>query len=248
MATLRTSFSAAGTESGGATYDSASVAINGDDTVFVLVGASDGSPVVPDSVTWDPTGAAQALTRISSTGNEAVGGFGFATIWMGQGLNPTTAVFRAAWTPSQGEQIIGGLVCTGVSTGTPYGTIGTATATDSTAVATSCSSTSGQLILGFVHYVDTAPDGKVFNSPSGAETFEVGTTGSGFDRIAAQSATASGGSTNVTWTLSAASSANSWRVFAIPVIDDVPMVIELVTNDLKKRSWRPRPFAPGNVR
>lgn len=226
---LRTQFSAAGTEAGGTTFDSASIALLAGDSVYVIFGCSDSTPAAPTGVKWDPTGANQSLTSVS---DQACGANGRSTVWVGQGLTPATAVFRATWSATQGEQVAGGVVLTGVASGTPNGTVGTGTAANNASATATATTTSGQYVLGMCHNVNTGPAGVTTFTPTSGnnERFDVSTAPSGFDAITAADQTAAGASTNTTWTISQTSSGQQWRAFAIPVnaaVGGVPMLTTL---------------------
>lgn len=212
----RTAFSATGTEAGGTTFDSASIAILAGDTVYVMFASSDSTPAAPTGVKWDPTGANQSLASVA---DQACGPNGRATVWRGQGLTPATAVFRATWGGAgQTEQVAGGVALTGVSTTTPNGTIGTGTGTTSASATATATTVSGQFVFGMCHNVNTVPSGATtFTATSGTERFDVSTSPSGFDAITGADQTAAGASTNTTWTISQTSGSQDWRAFAIPV-------------------------------
>lgn len=215
-AARRTEFSAAGTEAGGTTFDSASVTLLAGDTVYVMFASSDSVPAAPTGVQWQP--GAQALTKVA---DQLCNTNGRATVWRGQGLTPGTGVFRGTWGGSgQTEQIAGGVVLTGVDTTTPNGTIGTGAAVNNTSATATCNTTSGQLVLGMCHNLHLSPPGiTTFTPTSGTERFDVSTTPLGNDAITAADQAAAGASTNTTWTVSIGDPSQGWRAFAIPVND-----------------------------
>lgn len=230
-AALRTTFSAAGTEAGGTTFDSASVTIQAGDTVYVMFASSDTTATAPTGVVWVP--GSQSLT--DKVADQPCGPNGRSTIWRAQGLTPGTGVFRGTWGGSgQTEQIAGGVALTGVDTTTPNGTIGTGTAHLNVSATATATTTSGQFVLGMCHIVNTTASSATTFSPTSGnnERFDVPTAPTGFDAITAADQTAAGSSTSTTWTIS--QTVDDWRAFAIPV-NDAPVSTTLGV--LGKRLW-----------
>lgn len=180
--------------------------------MYVLVGASAGSPSNPSSCKWDPTGVNESLTQVGSTLTHW--SFARATLFRGVGLTAKTSVFRATWPQPQDERIIGVWVGSGIDTTTPNGTVATATGTNTTPTATA-TTTAGQLVLMLAMASKDNTAARTFNSPTGTERFDAATSPSDYDNVAAQDLTASGSSTSPQWTLSG--SVNGWAAFVIPL-------------------------------
>lgn len=214
MAATYSASGAQGSSVGSTTQDSPSITVPSGNVCYVLVNNSDGSPAAPTGVVWDAGGVNQSLTQVSTTLSYGV--YWRASLWRGVGLTAKTSAFRATWGASQGERIVGAWVGTGIDTTTPNGTIGTNSATGSTALSGSATTTAGQLVLAFGAFGHVNNTLTTLNSPSGTERFDVTTLPDYYDTAAVQEQTASGASTTATWT---AGNTGDWGIFVVPLND-----------------------------
>lgn len=214
MAATYSASGAQGSSVGSTTQDSPSITVPSGNVCYVLVNNSDGSPAAPTGVVWDAGGVAEALTQVSTT--LSYGTYWRATLWRGVGLTAKTSAFRATWSGSQGERIVGAWVGTGIDSGTPNGTIATNSATGSTALTGTATTTAGQLVLAFGAFGHVNNTLTTLNSPSGTERFDVTTLPDYYDTAAVQEQTASGSSTTMTWT---AGNTGDWGIFVVPLND-----------------------------
>ena len=214
MAAAYSAAAAQGSSAGSTTQDSPSITVPSGNVCYVLVNNSDGSPAAPTGVVWDAGGVAEALTQVSTT--LSYGTYWRATLWRGVGLTAKTSAFRATWSGSQGERIVGAWVGTGIDSGTPNGTIATNSATGSTALTGTATTTAGQLVLAFGAFGHVNNTLTTLNSPSGTERFDVTTLPDYYDTAAVQEQTASGSSTTMTWT---AGNTGDWGIFVVPLND-----------------------------
>lgn len=223
-AAFRTSTGSATAGSSSTTQDSPSIALQSGDTVYVLVASSDGTPVVPSSVIWDPGVANESLTSINDSTNWSPSGpYGRTTVWRAQNLTAKTAVFRATWGSAQGERVVVVWVGTGINTTTPNGTIVATTGTATSVSSGNATTTTGQLVVGFAHLLDISGTATTLalNSPNGTERTEVFTgTSFPYDCAAVQDISAGGSTQAITWT-AGGTSANyeGFRAIAIPLND-----------------------------
>jgi hypothetical protein len=179
-----------------------------------MAGSSDGSPTTVSSVVWDAAGVNESFgSAVSTQGPWST--YGYSSIF--RLANPTakSAAITVTYSASQSERIMSVWVGTGLDTGTPNGTIGTATGTGNTLSATATTST-GQLVLLFGHAISNGPL-VAFNSPTGTERNEAATVTNTYDTAGVQEQTASGSSTAPSWTLNG--NQTGWSAFAIPLND-----------------------------
>lgn len=203
-----------GSSSASTTQDSPSITVPSGNVCYALVVSSDGSPADPSGVAWDPTGVNEALTKLGAT--LSYGTYFKASLYRGVGLTAKTGIFRATYSASQGERLVLVWAGTGIDSGTPNGTIATATGTNTTPTA-SATTTAGQLVLALAAQGITVNTLRTFNSPSGTERVEAATSPDTYDSGAIQDQTASGSSTAPQWTLSGAT--DGWGIFVVPLND-----------------------------
>ena len=194
-----------------ATIDSPSITVSGSNKVlYVFVGDSAGTPLDPSGVVWDPTGVNETLTKLDT---QDFGTVANCSIWRKIAPSDATAVVRVTWAANKDEQGIIAWVETGLDQTTPNGTIAKATGAGTTTVsAGAVTTTNGQRLLQFGQFLDTSPNARTYDSPTGTERHDLAMTPSNYDGIAAQEQTASGSSTTPTWTMSSA--ADGWGSFA----------------------------------
>lgn len=203
-----------GSSSASTTQDSPSITVPSGNVCYALVVSSDGSPADPSGVAWDPTGVNESLTKLGAT--LSYGTYFKASLYRGVGLTAKTGVFRATYSASQGERLVLVWAGTGIDSGTPNGTIVTATGTNTTPTATA-TTTAGQLVLALGASGITVNTLRTWNSPSGTERVEAATSPDTYDSGAIQDQTASGSSTAPQWTLSNA--VDGWGIFVVPLND-----------------------------
>jgi len=204
-------------DAGSTTYASDAITISGTDKVlYVMAFSSDGSPVTPSGVVLDSAGVNESLTKIDE---QLHGTFGYASIWRRIAPSDVTAkVVTITWASSQSER---GAVCwveTGIDQTTPNGAITKTNDTSSSAISSGAvTTTTGDRVLNFAHAIDTGTfaGAGVFTSPSGTERIDGAISGTIYDVFAAQEQTASGASTNPSWTLS--ETPTGWVSFAFKV-------------------------------
>jgi hypothetical protein len=234
-------------DGGATTIDSNSFTVAEGDTVYAAIGNSDGTPVSPTSVVWDSVGVNQPFgDAVHNSGTIFTFG-NFAVFCASQSLTAKTAVFTATFPSAQTERVILIWAGPGIDINTPHGTIGTGTNTNTSVTATA-NTIAGQLVLGIGYALDLDVGATVaFTSPNGTERNEG--AAAPHDTVASQDITAGGATQAITWTLTGTTASFAgWYAVAIPLNDFVASSAELVVGQLKARTWRPRPFAPGNVR
>lgn len=206
-------------DAGATTQDSDAITISGTNKVlYVMAFSSDSTPAVPSGVVLDPTGVNEALTKLDDTTH---GTYGWASIWRLIAPSDVTAkIVRVTWGSNQSER---GVVCwveTGLDQTTPNGAVSKNTGTTSTAITSGAvTTTTGDRVLNFAHAIDTGTFGGAgqFTSPSGTERIDGAISGIIYDVFAAQEQTATGSSTDPSWTL--ASDGTGWASFAFKVTD-----------------------------
>lgn len=203
-----------GSSSASTTQDSPSITVPSGNVCYALVVSSDGSPADPSGCVWDASGVNESLTKLGAT--LSYGTYFKASLYRGVGLTAKTGVFRATYSASQGERLVLVWVGTGIDSGTPNGTIVTATGTNTTPTATA-TTTAGQLVLALAAQGITVNTLRTWNSPSGTERVEAATSPDTYDSGAIQDQTASGSSTAPQWTLSNA--VDGWGIFVVPLND-----------------------------
>lgn len=230
----------------GTTLETASFAIGGSNRIlYVAVPSGDGTPVIPSSVKWGGSGGT-SLTQISSTLDVSV--YGKHTLWRLIAPTATTSTVYVTWPSSQGERLVIAVAVEDADQTTPNGTVATATGTD-TAPTVNATTVSGDLVLDFAFQLDTGGQNIAFTDDVPDVIEHLFDAGMLYESAASSKETATGTSTTTSWTLNHTPTA--WGIFAFAVNaaggggggSGGPTI----QNQLK-RSYRPRPFAPGFAR
>lgn len=198
------------------TISSASFTLAGTNKVlYVLAGASSGSPITPSAVKWGGSGGV-SLTQVGSS--LSLGAFTNISIW--RLINPTsqTSTVHVTWGAAQDETWVIAANFQGVDQTTPNGTVATSTGAVSAAITVNATSTAGQLVVDFQSWLDLGNNGRTATVGAGQTSIEEieGPT-LGYEGAGASYETAAGTSTTMSWALSG--TVDNWGTFAFALND-----------------------------
>ena len=198
-----------------ATLETGSLTVSGSNRVlWVHVGSGAGTPVDPTSVKWGGSGGT-SLTQISTTLD--VGSNEKISVWRLISPAATSSTVYVTWPSAQDERWIIAVAVQDADQTTPNGTVATATGTSNTP-SVAATSTSGQLVLDFVSFLDTGSDTLTVGAGQTQLENIAGGAFSSFEGSASSTETASGSSTTMSWTISDVS-VNGWGIFAFAIND-----------------------------
>lgn len=184
----------------GSTYTTASYTIAGSNRVlYVLVGSGAGTPVDPSSVKWGGSGGT-SLTQIGTTID--MGAVVKISLWRLIAPASGANTIYVSWGSSQDERWVLAVNVQDTDQATPNNTVAQATGT-TTAVTVNASSTSGQLVLDFMSWVDLGNNARTVTVGAGQTSLqEIEGATLGYEGAGTSWETAAGASTTMSWTIS----------------------------------------------
>lgn len=186
----------------GTTFSSSSYTIAGANRVlYVLVGSGAGTPVAPSSVKWGGSGGT-SMTQIGTTIDISI--YGKISVWRLIAPTATTSTIYVTWGSSQDEKWLIGVNVQDADQTTPNNTVAQATGT-STTPSVNATSTSGQLVLDFMSWMDLGNNSRTVTvGASQTSIKEVEGATLGYEGAGSSYETATGASTTMSWTISGA--------------------------------------------
>ena len=232
--------------------DTGSFAVTGTSLgVFAVCLAGAGTPALPTSVKFDPTGQNLTLPLIQSV--SAFNTFWIAAIYGAIGPTAATAVVRATWAAAPDEGLVIGIGVKDMdqSAGwrTPLNTPGSGSGSTNPIVGSLAVTTlHSDLVLGFGCNTDQAAGLTTLTSstltiPTNGKL--EGANGTGNEQLAIGWVAATGVSTTASFSYSTAASSVTWKQFGLSLI---PTPSDLKIFSARQTTRRPRPFGPGFAR